>query len=160
MVGALARKEDGQPCSIRELDEAHGLDWVSGLLNALNRLPQVVDEEVWKFRTWQIGIDDLDAAVVPYVMDILRLLSHTAARYMGTDRWPDIVERIRATEAAQRFTKEHLDTIFAHFDDSQPPLEESVQAVGQAVEGIFHNCGLGFRTVPEGVYISVSEPSG
>ena len=133
--------------------------WVNGLLNGLNRLAQFVDEEVWKFRTWQIGINDLDAAVVPNVKDLLRLLSHTAARYMGTDTWPDIVERIRETEAAQRFMKEHLDTILAHFDDAEPPLEESVEAVGQAVEGVFRNCGLTFQTVPEGVYISVSAPS-
>ena len=159
MVGALASKEDGQPCSLRELDEAQGLDWVNGLVDGLNRLPQFVDEEVWKFRTRQIGINDLDTAVVPYVKDLLRLLSHTAARYMGTDLWPDIVERIRETEAVQRFMKEHLDTILAHLDDAEPPLEDSVKAVGQAVEGIFHNCGLRFQTVPEGVYISVSAPS-
>ena len=159
MVGGLAKKEDGQSWSLRELDEAQGLDWVHVLLDTLNRLPRFVDDEVCKFRTWQIGIDDLDAAVIPYVKDLLRLLSHTAARYMGTDLWPDIVERIKETDASQRFLKEHLDTILAHFDDAHSPLEESIQAVGQAVEGIFRNCGLGFWTVPEGVYIEVTEPS-
>ena len=159
IVGGLAKKEDGQPWSLRELDEAQGLDWVHGLLESLGRLPQFVDEEVWQYRTRQMGIDDLAMSVIPYIKDLLRLLSHTAARYMGTDLWPDIVERIKETDASKRFVREHLDTILAHFDDAQSPLEESIQAVGQAVEGIFHNCGLGFRTDPQGVYISVSEPS-
>ena len=160
MDGGLASKEDGQPWSLRELDEAQGLDWVQGLLDTLNRLPRFVDEEVWKYRTRQMGIDDLAMSVIPYIKDLLILLSHTAARYLGTDLWPGIAERVKETDASQRFLKEHLDTILAHFDDAQSPLEESLQTVGQAVEGIFHNCGLGFRTVPEGVYISVSEPSG
>lgn len=160
IVGGLARKEDGQPWSLRELDEAQGLDWVHGLLDTLGRLPGFVDEEVWKYRSRQMGIDDLALSVIPFVRDLLRLLSHTAARYLGDDLWPDIVERVKETEASQRFLKEHLDTILAQLDDAQSPLEESVQVVGQAVEGIYHNCGLGFRTVPEGVYISVSEPSG
>ena len=160
MVGGLAAKEDGQPWSLRELDEFQGLDWVHGLLDSLDRLPRFVDEEVWMFRTRQMGIDDLSMSVIPYIKDLLRLLSHTAARYLGTDLWPDIVERIGGTDASQRFLKEHLETILAHFDDAQSPLEESLQNVGQAVEGIFHNCGLEFQTVPEGVYISVREPSG
>ena len=160
MLGGLATKEDGQPWSLRELDEAHGLDWVNGLLDALNRLPPFVDEELYRFRTRRIGIDDLAMSTIPCIKDLLRLLSHTAARYMGTDLWPDIVERIEETDASQRFLKEHLDTILTHLDNAPSPLEESLQIVGQAVEGIFHNCGLGFQTVHEGVYISVSEPSG
>ena len=160
IVSGLATKDDGQPWSLRELDEAQGLDWVHGLLDSLSRLPKFIDEDVWKFQTWEMGIDDLSMSVIPYIKDVLRLLSHTAARYMGTDRWPDIVERIKETDASQRFLRDHLDIILAHFDDAQLPLEESIRIVGQAVEGIFHNCGLGFRTVPEGVYISVTEPSG
>ena len=160
IVSGLATKDDGQPWSLRELDEAQGMDWVHGLLDSLGRLPKFIDEEVWKFLTWEMGIDDLCMSVIPYVRDIFRLLSHTAARYMGTDPWPDIIERIKETNASQRFLKEHLDTILAQLDDAQSPLEDYIRIVGQAVEGIFHNCGLGFRTVPEGVYISVREPSG
>ena len=159
IVGVLAKKDDGQPWSLRELDEAQGLNWVHRLLDTLNRFPGFVDEEVRRYRTRQVGIDDLAMSVIPYVKDLLVLLSHTAARYMGTDHWPDVVERMRDTEASQRFMREHLDTILTHLDDAQPPLEESLQALGQAVEGMFRNCGLEFRTEPQGVHISVSEPS-
>ena len=160
LVAGLAKKDDGHPWSLRELDEADGLDWVHGLLDGLDRLPRFVDEEVCKYRTHQMGLDDLAVSVIPYIKDLLRLLSNTASRYMGTDLWPGIVERIKETEASQRFLKEHLDIILDHFDDAQLPLEDSLQIVGQAVEGIFQNCGLRFQTVPEGVYIYVSEPSG
>ena len=160
IVGGVAKKDDGQPWSLRELDDAQGVDWVHGLLDTLGRLPGFIDEEVWRYRTRRIGIDDLAMSVIPFIRDLLRLLSHTAARYLRDDLWPDIVERVKETDASRRFLKEHLDTILAHFDDAQSPLEESVQAVGQAVEEIFRNCGLAFRTVPKGVYISVSEPSG
>ncbi len=160
MVSGLATKEDGQPWSLREIDEAQGLDWVHGLLDTLDRLPRFVEEEFAKLRTGQAEWDDFAAAVIPYVKDLLRLLSHTAARYMGIALWPGIVEQVKEADASQRFLKEYLDIILARFGDAQPPLEESIQVVGQAVEGIFRNCGLGFRTVPKGVYISVSEPSG
>ena len=107
----------------------------------------------------QMGIDDLASVVIRDINDLLKLLSHTASRYMGTELWPDIVERIKETDASQRFFKEHLDTILGQLDDAQLPFEESVQIVAHAVEGIFHNSGLKFQTVPEGVYISVDAPS-
>ena len=159
LVGGLATKDDGQPWSLRELDEAQGLDWVQGLLDRLNHVPRLVEEKVWEFRTRQIGIDDLATVVIPDIKDLLKLLSHTAARYMRTELWSDVVEQIKETNASQRFFKEYLDTILVQLDDAQLPFEESVQVVAHAVEGIFHNCGLSFQTVPEGVYISVDAPA-
>ncbi len=159
LVGGLAKKDDGQPWSLRELDEAQGVDWVQGLLNGLHQMPRSIEEKVWQFRIRQMGVDDLTTAVIPHIRDLIRLLSHTASRYMGTELWPNIVEQIKETDASQRFFKEHLDTILGQLDDAQLPFEESVQIVAHAVEGIFHNCGLSFQTVPEGVYISVDTPS-
>ena len=159
LVGGLATKDDGQPWSLRELDEAQGIDWVQGLLDSLTQTPRLIEEQVWQFQTRQMGIDDLATVVIPDIKDLLKLLSHTASRYMGTELWPDIVERIKETDASQRFFKEHLDTILGQLDDAQLPFEESVQIVAHAVEGIFHNSGLSFQTVPEGVYISVDTPS-
>lgn len=159
LVGTFAKKDDGQPWSLRELDEAQGIDWVQGLLDGLNRLPLFVEEEVRKYRLRQVGIDHLATMVIPVIEDLLRLLSHTASRCMGTELWPNIVEQINETDACQRFFREHIDTILVQLKDSQLPLEESVQIVAQAVEGIFRNCGLSFETVPEGVYISVDTPS-
>ena len=159
LVKVLASKDDGEPWSLRELDEAEGLNWVDGFKNELEQMPKAVDEKVWCFRTRRLGIDDLAIEVIPRVKDALRLLSHTASRYMDTEDWPMILERIRETEASQRFFKEHIDTILAQLHDDRAPFEESVQIIAQAVEKIFHNCGLSFETVPEGVYISVTAPA-
>ena len=159
LVGGLATKDDGQPWSLRELDAAQGIDWVQGLLDSLTQTPRLIEEQVWQFQTRQMGIDDLATVVIPDIEDLLKLLSHTASRYMGTELWPDIVERIKETDASQRFFKEHLDTILGQLDDAQLPFEESVQIVAHAVEGIFQNSGLSFQTVPEGVYMSVDTPS-
>ena len=159
LVGGIAKKDDGQSWCLRELDEAQGIDWVQGLLDTLNRLPPFVEEEVCKYRIRQMEIDDLATGVIPSIEDLLRLLSHTASRYMGTELWPNIVEQIKETDASRRFFKEHTDTILGQFDDARLPLEESVKIVAHAVEGIFRNCGLSFETVPKGVYISVDAPS-
>lgn len=159
LVGRLAKKDDGRPWSLRELEEAQGIDWVRSLLDVLSRIPQLIEEKVWKFQTRRIGIDGITITVLPDIKDILILVSHIAAMYMKTDLWPDIYERIKETEASTRFFKEHLDAILASLDDAELPFEESVQNVAHAVEGILHNFGLGLKTVPEGVYISVETPS-
>ena len=159
LVGGLAKKDDGQPWSLRELDEAQGGDWVGGLLDALDRMPGLVEEKVWQFRTGETSIDILAMEMIPNVKDVLRLLSNTASRYMGTEHWQGILEQIKGMDASQRFFKEYLDTILGQLDQAQSPFEESVQIVANAVEGIFRNCGLSFQTVPEGVYISVDAPS-
>ncbi len=159
LVRVIVTKDDGGPWSLRELDEAQGIDWVQWLLDSLTQTPRLIEEKVWQYQAMQMGIDDLASVVIPHIKELLTLLSHTASRYMGTELWPDIVERIKETEASQRFFKEHLDTILGQLDDAQLPFEESVQIVAHAVEGIFHNSGLSFQTVPDGVYISVDEPS-
>ena len=159
IVGMLAGKDDGQPWSLRELDEVQGIDWVQGLLDSLNQTPRYVDEQIYRFQTGQIGIDDLATTVITQVKDLFRLLSHTASRYMETELWPDIMQQIKATDASQRFFREYLGNILDRLDDEQASFAESVQVVAHAVAEIFHNCGLGFKTVPEGVYISVAAPS-
>ena len=159
LVGGLAKKDGGQPWSLRELDEAQGVDWVQGLLDRLHKMPRFIEDKVRQVRTLQIGIDDLATAVIPAVNDLFRLLSHTASRYMGTELWPNIVKQIKETDASQRFFKEHLDTILCQLNDTELPFAESVQTVAHAVEGIFRNCCLSLQTIPEGVYISVDEPS-
>ena len=159
LVCELATKDDGQPWCLRELGEDQGVDWVQGLLDGFHQIPSSIEEKVWQFQIGQMEIDDLAIAVTSQIKDILRLLSHTASRYMGTEAWPNIVEQIKDTEAAQRFFKEHLDTILGQLDDTKSPFKESAQIVAKAVEEIFYNCGLSFKTVPEGVYISVNAPS-
>ncbi len=122
-------------------------------------MPHFLEEKVWEFQTRQIGIDDFARVVLPGIKDILVVLSHTASMYMGTERWLDIIKDIKETEASERFLAEHLDTLLGQFGDPELPLEKSVQVVSHAIEGIFRNCGLGFQTIPEGVYISVEAPS-
>ena len=39
LVRGLAKKEDGQPWSLQEVEAAQGIDWVQGLLGALKQMP-------------------------------------------------------------------------------------------------------------------------
>ena len=158
-VRGLAAKDDGQPWSLQELDEAQGVDWVNHLLDALTTMPEDVSAMKRRFHTKQIDIEKLAAVMTSSVVDRLIVLSHTAARYMETDGWPEIVERLKRTEGSKRLLREHLDAILGQLAHSQLPFEESVDLVAEAVEGIFRYCGLSFKTLPEGVYISVDAPS-
>ena len=159
IVRAIATNESGEPLTLLALEEAKGLDWVKGLLNALDQMPQFIDEKILQYQIRQLTIDELAEEVIPYVKDLLVLLSHTASIFMGTRRWSEILEQIRNSEASQRFLTDHLDSIIGQFDVDRLPFEASVQLVADAIEGIFRNCGLTFRTVPEGLYIKVDMPS-
>lgn len=158
-VGTIAKKDDGRPYSLRELEEAQGVNWTRALLDGFQHMPRVVDERVMQFRTRQIGIDGLACELIPFVRDLLAVLAHTVATYLGTNRWADTLVRIKETEAAQRFWGERIDVILRQFGNHEMPLARRVQVVGQAVEQIFRDCGLSFTTVDEGVYIGVSAPS-
>lgn len=159
LARSLVRRDDGDPWSLRELEEAQGVDWVQALLDGLNQMPEALDDNIWRYRTSRMTIDELAVAVIPKVNDLLTLLAHTASIYMDTERWSDIVKDIRETKTARRFLGQHLDSILGALDNPELPFDESLQIVERAVEGVFRNCGLGFQTVPEGVYISVDAPS-
>ena len=154
----IARNENGEPLSLRDIDERGGGDWVAGLLERLGYTPQFVDEKVGQFQRREIDIQTLAATAIPAVKDLLFLFSHTAARYLDTDLWPEIVAEIKNSEFGTRFFREHLDRIISQFGKSQVTVAESIQVTAEAVEGIFKNCGLSFETIPEGVYITVRSP--
>ena len=159
IVRGIATKADGQPWSLRELEEAQGVDWGQGLLDRLSYLPGFVDENVWRYQTWRMKIEDLYALVVTFVKDILTLLSHTAAIYIGTERWPEILRSVKNTEASQRFFGEHLDALLGQLGSIGTSYEKSLRIVEQAIEGIIQNCGLSFETTPQGLYVAVTSPS-
>jgi hypothetical protein len=158
VICEIAKKEDGQHWSLRELEEAQGIDWNKSLFDALERMPQFIEERVWRFRIWRVSINELAGEILPFVNDLLVLVSHTAALYSGTEQWFKIFKRIKETEAGRRFLRDHLDSIVRQFDDKQTPFAVALERVSEAVEQIFGNCGLGFHTVDNGVYISVVEP--
>ena len=147
-LAVLATTAGGQPLSLREVEEAEGVDWVRTLLKELDALPNLADVEVWKYQTRQMGIEDLAEAVIPEVREILTVLSHTASIYLGTERWPDIAKDIAETEASRRLFREHLDTILGQLGGRDVPFEDALSIVSQAIEGVFRNCGLRFETVP------------
>ena len=159
IVFAIAKNESGRPCSLRELDEARGLNWPQEFSNRLNQMPKFIDEKVFEYKAVHGNLEKFLSEVPPYVTDTLTLLSYMAARYMETDSWPEMLNGIRKSEAYRRFMKEHLDRLLDHLGESKIISDESLQGVASAVEGIFHNCGVGYKTTPEGVYISVDWPS-
>ena len=65
IIQTIVSKGNGQPLSLRELDESQGIDWANGLFGGLEKLPLFLDENIWKFRFRQVGIDELAATVIP-----------------------------------------------------------------------------------------------
>ena len=148
----------GKTWSLRQLDEALGLNYPNSLLDGFRGMPQTIEETVRRYRYREMSTSDLMATLVPYVNDLLVLLSHAASRYVETAQWTELVSRIKETDASRRFLREHLDVLLGQFEEPQRRIEDSVRIVADAVEGIFRNCGLRFETTSRGVYMSVDQP--
>ena len=156
---SVCKKPDGSDWSLWELEEAYRVDWVGGLVNGLNRMPSVIEYEIRAYQAGRITIDALANRIIPYVKDLLTLTSHTVAIYRGSDRWPEILDLIRSTEGGGRFLRQNLDVIINQLSNLECSVSDARMAIAAAVEDIFANCGLGFQTVDEGVYISVQMPA-
>ena len=158
-IGSVCKNPDGSDCSLWELEEAYLMDWVGGLVNGLNRMPSVIDDDIRAYQAGRITIDALAEKIIPYVKDLLTLMSHTVAIYHKSDRWPEILDLIRSTEGSRRFLRQNLDIIINQLSDLECSVVDAKTAIVAAVEDIFAHCGLGFQTVDEGVYISVQAPA-
>ena len=159
IISTHMKKEDGQPWSLREIDEAREIDWPQVFLNRLTQMPEFIDEKVFEYKVQHGDLEKFRTEVPPYITDTLRLLSHMAARYMKTDSWPEILNNIGKSEASRRFMKEHLGIFLDHLGESGIISDESTKGMTDAIEGIFLNCGVGYETTPKGLYISVGWPS-
>ena len=158
-IGSVCKNPDGSDCSLWELEEAYLMDWVGGLVNGLNRMPSVIDDDIRAYQVGRITIDALAANIIPYVKDLLTLMSHTVAIYHESDRWPEILDLIRRTEGSRRFLRQNLDIIINQLGDLGCSVSDAKTAIVAAVEDIFHHCGLSFQTIDEGVYVSVQDPT-
>ena len=158
-VRSVCKKSDGSDWSLRELEEAYQMDWVGGLVRGLNSMPSVIDGKIRDYQTGHLAIDDLAEQLVPYVKDLLTLMSHTIAIYDRSDQWPAILDLIKSTEGGKRFLRQNLDIIINQLSNRECSVSDAKTAIAAAVEDIFAHCGLGFQTVDEGVYISVQTPA-
>ena len=112
-------------------------------------MPSVIDVKIRAYQTGNIALDDLAEPVIPYVKDLLTLMSHTIAIYDRSDQWPAILDLIRSTEGGRRFLRQNLDIITNQLSNREGSVSDSKTAVAAAVEDIFVHCGLGFQTVGE-----------
>ena len=160
VVKNIRNNYTGNPLSLREFEEdLKDIDWVGGLESALEKMPQRIDDVVYRYRTRQIELDELLARVHSNVKDILVLFSHTCALYMGTDSWVDIIESLNETEASRRFLGGHIEVIAEALMTNELANEDALQVVAHAIECIFRSCGLTFEDTSEGLYTAVDWPT-
>ena len=155
IVRVFCKKADGEPWSLRELEEARGLDWVGTHMAALKEMPHRIDDIVRNYRFGNANLEEMFKRVHTIVKDLLILFSHTCAMYFGTDSWPGIIEEFEKTEASQRFLADNLNKILDALVNSELPFEAAVQTVAHAIENIYRRCGLTFENTSEGMYIAV-----
>ena len=158
-VRSYCKKDDGQPCSLYELKEMQNEDWPTTLINSLEKMPLTITTTVQQYRYGHIDIEALDKDICPYLTELLTQLSYTASIYMETEQWPSIVECIKKTKAYKRFLREHLGTVLGELEHRQEQFSDSIRTISFAVEDIFSYCGLRFKNVPQGLYISVRKPA-
>ena len=158
LVGFLS-KRDGTPWSLRELEEAKGLDWIAGLTIAFNDMSQFIDHHVREYRTHRSTIDDLLDTVYAYLKDVLILLSHTGAIYGQGESWESILVQVRDTLGARRFFGDRLQQIIRALEALDTASVDPLSTIAAAVEHILRDCGLSLQTIPEGIYVSVNEPA-
>lgn len=148
IVRKFCTKDNGEPWSLRELEEVRGLDWIGALKTALEEMPRRIDDIVGRYRVGKADHDELSYRVHSIVRDLLILFSHTCAMYFETDSWPYIIEEFETTEASQRFLADNVKRILDALVNSELPFEAAVQTVGHSIEDIFRCCGLILENTP------------
>lgn len=152
--------DTGNPYSLHKVEEeVKEMDWAGSLVSALEKLPQRIDEMVYRYKTGQIGINELRNNAPSLVQDVLVLFSHTCALYLGTDSWTDIDEKLKETEASRRFLGGHIEAIAEALSNDELTIEDTLEEVAYAIECIFRSCGLTFEDSPEGLYTAVNWPT-
>lgn len=164
ILKTLFTDDTGNPYSLHKVEEeVKKMDWAGSLLSALEKLPQRMDDVVNRYKTGQIGIDELFNKAPSLVQDVLVLFSHTCALYIGTDSWSEIEEKLKETEASRRFLGGHIEAITEALSreklSNEDTFEDTLKEVAFAIESIFRSCGLTFEDRPEGLYTAVKWPA-
>jgi hypothetical protein len=152
---------DGQgPIGLKQLNLARGIDYRDEYLKLLADMPGVIDGAVAQGKAGRKTIAEVWHTVHDYVEEVLTTFAHLAAGQEKEPDWMDIQKMIAETQAHQKYLAGHTRVIYTewinYFSETYDE-SSSLGIISKEIGEIFHACGLSFKNVPEGIYISIAE---
>jgi hypothetical protein len=146
-----------QPLGLHRLNLGRRMDFLAAFMMLLDGMPAIVDANVSAFRKKEKDMQEIWRTLSMYVEELLASFAHLAGSREKEPDWPEITRSIYASPAYERFLTGHLKAIYRewinyfleNYDEAA-----CLETTAHAVREIFHNCGLRFKNVPEGIHIS------
>jgi len=146
------------PIGLKQLNLARGINYRDEYLKLMADMPGVIDGAVAQGKTGRKSIAEVWHTVHDYVEEILTTFAHLAAGQEKEPDWQDIQKTITETPAHQKYLAGHTRVIYTewvnYFSETYDEAV-SLEIIGKEIREIFHACGLRFKNVPDGIYITL-----
>jgi hypothetical protein len=155
--------DDKVPIGLKQLNLVRGIDYRDEYLNLLADMPGVIDTVINDVKAGRKTIAKAWRTIHDYVEEILTTFAHLAAGQEKEPDWKDIQKSITETPAHQKYLAGHTRVIYTewlNFFSENYDEVASLEIIRKEIQEIFHACGLNFRNVAEGIFISLAEDKG
>jgi hypothetical protein len=149
---------DGAPAGLNELNLKRGINYPDTFIRLVDGLPDFLKVNIAEFKAGNRGMGELWNGLANYIEEILTVFAHLAGSREKEDDWETVKQKISAPEPYKKYLAGRLKNIYRewinYFLDGYDEAK-SLQICAGEIREIFHNCGLSFKNVKDGIFIEV-----
>jgi hypothetical protein len=151
---------DKQPLSLHRLNLARGIDYLDTYINILDKFPVTVKENTAAFKNHEKSMNDVWNILSSYIEELLTVFAHLAGSREKEADWDSIKKKMSGTEAHKKYLSGRIKAIYTewvnYFLENYDEVK-SLNIIRDEIQGIFQNCGLGFKNVADGIYMTITD---
>jgi hypothetical protein len=148
-----------EPLGLKRLNLERGINYLDTFMQLLNDMPNFVRTHIMEFKTHKKNISEFWNIQCSFVDELLTVFAHLAGSQDKEEDWENVSKTISNTEAYKTFLVGHLKNIYLEwinfFMDGYDEVK-SLEVIRNEIKEIFHHCGLNFKNVDKGIYITVN----
>ena len=127
-------------------------------MKLINDMPEFLSSNISDFKNHRKSIEEMWRNICAYVEEIITIFAHLAGSRDGENDWDSITRMISNSEPYEKYLSGHLKKIYTEWINyflNDYNEKESLRLIQNEIQEIFHNCGLNFQNVKDGIYITV-----
>ncbi len=156
----LLTDEENRAVGLAKLNEARGIDYEATFIKLVSGMDDFVKRNMGDFRGQRKSAGQMWHDVGDYIEEILTVFAHLAGSREKEADWGEVKQRIAAPEPYTKYLAGHLKKIYTewinYFLDGYDEAK-SLDTISREIEAILRGCGLEFRNVKGGIYVTVKD---
>mgnify|MGYP001373218972 CR=1 FL=1 len=150
---------DNEPLGLKKLNLGRGINYPDIFMQLLADMPDIIGKIISEYQAGKTSVGVMWNRLCAFVEEILTIFAHLAGSQDNEADWDTVKQRISDSEPYKKYLAGHIKKIYlewiAYFGENYDEAK-SLEIIQNEIMEIFHNCGLKFKNVAKGIFITIA----